>query len=66
MAVIGQIDDLAALPPEKSPPYEFYRNVGGLQSQSGRFKNILTLQNIEPLFLNDITSIITINIACPM
>jgi hypothetical protein len=38
MAMIVQIDDPAAIPPEKTPPYELYRRVGGLQSQSESYK----------------------------
>jgi hypothetical protein len=38
MVMTVQFDDLAALSPEKTPPYELYRKVGELQSRSENFK----------------------------
>jgi hypothetical protein len=37
LEVSGQLHAPAALPPEKSPRYPFYRRLGGPQSRSGRY-----------------------------
>jgi hypothetical protein len=62
----GQIDALAALTPTKAPPNQLYGKVGGFQGRSESFKKFLPLQKNEPRFISNITSIITINIACAM
>jgi hypothetical protein len=40
MEVSGQLHAPAALPPEKSPRYPFYRRLGGPQSRSGRYEEL--------------------------
>jgi hypothetical protein len=52
MEVSGQLHALAALFPEKSPQYPFYRRLGGPQGRSGRGEEEATLMpppGIEPL-----------------
>jgi hypothetical protein len=46
----GQLHAPAALPPEKSPRYPFYRRLGGPQSKSGRYGEVnifFTLTGLE-------------------
>jgi hypothetical protein len=45
----GQLHAPAALPPEKSPRYPFYRRFGGPQNRSGRYGEvkIFTLPGLE-------------------
>jgi hypothetical protein len=40
LEVSGQLHAPAALPPGKSPRYQFYRRLGGPQSRSGRYGEV--------------------------
>jgi hypothetical protein len=57
MEVSGQLNDLATLPPEKSPWYPLDRMMSGPQSQSGRNgeeKNSRPLQGLQPPIIQPI------------
>jgi hypothetical protein len=51
MKLSGWLTDPATLPPEKEPQYPLHRRLGGLQSQSGHYreeKNLALAQNRTP------------------
>jgi hypothetical protein len=57
----GQLHAPTALPPEKEPPYQLYRRLGGPQSQSGRHGEVKILAshrdlNSDPLVVQPIAS----------
>jgi hypothetical protein len=65
MQVSGQLHAMAALLKWENPAYPLFRKQGGAQSWSGRCRENLPIQGIEPRFLGPTHSLVAISTELP-